>query len=90
MLVVLTHETTWVCLVSPDFAVNLDQFLLQDRHTLIVVESILQAVTQKDNQGQTFPSFVWPSAGFGCLKHMSNKVYSKAKNTQMAICKDLI
>jgi hypothetical protein len=52
------HESGGVGDVGADLAVDLDQALVHDRLGLTVVESILQAVTDEDDQRHAVPQLV--------------------------------
>jgi hypothetical protein len=58
-----THESGRVCLVSADFVVHLDQPLVEDLLHLGVRQSVLEAISQKDHQRETFTQLVGTSAG---------------------------
>jgi len=62
-----THESSWISLVSPDFAVNKDMSLHENSDDFTVCQSILQSVSQNQNEWKTFPRFVWSGRGFWSL-----------------------
>lgn len=55
----LTHESGWVVNVSANLAVDFDESLHDDLGDFGVCQSVLQAITQKDHQGQRFTQLVW-------------------------------
>jgi len=59
------HESGRVCDVGSDLAVDLDKALHHDGPGLAMVESILQAVTDEDDQWQAVPSLVRAGRGLG-------------------------
>lgn len=59
------HEASGVCLVGADLAVDLDQALLQDGLGLAVVQGILEAVADEDNQGHAVAQLVRTGRGLG-------------------------
>ena len=61
------HETSGVGLVSADLAVDLDEALLEDGLGLAVVERILEAVADEDDQGHAVAELVRTSRGAGSI-----------------------
>lgn len=59
------HEAGGVGHVGADLAVDLDQALHQDRARLAVVERILEAVADEDNQGHAVAELVRTGRGLG-------------------------
>jgi len=59
------HETSRVSLVSPDFAINLDMPLHQDRDNFTVSQSILQPVPDDQDKRKTLPRLVRSRRWFG-------------------------
>ena len=55
------HETSWVGGISADLAINLDQALHDNGLSLASVESILQAVTDEDDERHAVAELVWTS-----------------------------
>ena len=53
--------------VSSDFVVNLDQsfLILNDLHSLLTAESVLQSVSEEHSEGDAFSSLVGTSANSG-------------------------
>lgn len=64
----LTHESARVSLVCPDFSIDLDQALLDDRSHLTSIQGILQPVTEENGEGETFTKFVGTRGGAGSLQ----------------------
>lgn len=52
---VLTHETSRVSLICPNFPINQNLSLHQDGNDLTVSQCIFQPVPEDNNQWQTFP-----------------------------------
>ena len=77
----LTHKSSWVCVVSSDFSVDLHQPLVQDLLALIVGQSILQPVSQENHEGQTFPQLVGSTAWSGALKMQHMNFVTSLQNT---------
>lgn len=61
------HEASGVGLVSADLAVDLDEALLEDGLGLAVVERILEAVADEDDQGHAVAELVRTSRGAGSI-----------------------
>jgi len=57
------HETTWELLISSDFAIDLDQSLLENSLNFFLVKSVLQSVSQEEGQRHRLTSLVWARAG---------------------------
>jgi len=53
------HETGWVGGVTSDFTVNLDEILLKDGLDFLAIQSVVETVTQEDDQGQALALLVW-------------------------------
>lgn len=54
----LTHESSGVGDISADLAIDFDEPLHADLLDLISGQSVLEAVPQKDDEGQALPQFV--------------------------------
>lgn len=52
------HVTGRVGGIRPDFAINLDEALHQNRNGLSVVQGVLEAVSEEDDQGETVTLFL--------------------------------
>lgn len=63
----LTHEARWICRISSNLAINFNQPLFNNLLYFIRSERVLQTVSEKQNEGETFPPLVWSSAGSGSL-----------------------
>ena len=61
------HEASGVGLVGADLAVDLDQALHQDGPGLAVVQGVLEAVADEDDQGQAVASLVGTGGGLGSI-----------------------
>lgn len=61
------HEAGGEGAVGADLAVNLDETLHQDGLGLAVVQGILEAVADEDDEGQTVASLVGTSRGLGSV-----------------------
>lgn len=61
------HEASGVGQVGADLAVDLDQTLHQDGPGLAVVQGVLEAVADEDDQGQAVASLVGTSGGLGSV-----------------------
>lgn len=59
------HEASGVGLVGADLAVDLDQALLQDGLGLAVVQGILEAVADEDDEGHAVAQLVRTGRGLG-------------------------
>lgn len=66
------HETSWVCVVRSNFAVDLDEALHQNGSGLTAIEGILQAVSEEDDQGKTITGFLSSSQHF--LRRRTTKI----------------
>ena len=53
------HDTARVTLLHANFAVNLDQTLLKNRRDFLVVQRVLQTVSQDQAQREAFARLVW-------------------------------
>jgi hypothetical protein len=60
------HEPRWVGLVSPHFAIDLDETLVDDLLHLVVGERVFESVPEEHHKRETFPELVWPGARMGC------------------------
>lgn len=58
----LTHQTGRVLLVGSHFAVHLDGSLHDDLDDFMVVQSVLQSVSQDHHEWQRVSDFVWTTA----------------------------
>lgn len=56
----MTHETSRICFVGPDFVINKNMPLHQDSNDLTISEGILEPVSKDKDQRQTLPGLVWP------------------------------
>lgn len=61
----LTHESSRVVWVRTDFTVDFDQTLHHDFRDLGVGQSVLQPVTEEDDQGKRLSEFVRPGGRSG-------------------------
>lgn len=52
------HEASWVGNVGADLAINLDEALHQDSIGLTAVESILETISEENDQGQAIAGFL--------------------------------
>ncbi len=61
----LTHESSWVGLVGPDLAIDLDDSLSHDGGDLTTGQSVLQPVAEEDGEGERLSELVgtWGWAG---------------------------
>mmetsp|Transcript_6690 Transcript_6690/g.23044 ORF Transcript_6690/g.23044 Transcript_6690/m.23044 type:complete len:201 (-) Transcript_6690:35-637(-) len=59
------HEPSWVANVRADLAVDLDVPLHEDGLGLAAGQSVLQAVTQNEDEWQALPGLVWTRRGLG-------------------------
>lgn len=64
------HESGWEVSVSSDLSVNLNQTLHQNHGNLLLGKSVLQAVTQQEDQWETFAELVWSWAWSWGLKNV--------------------
>ena len=72
----LTHESRWICLVSPDLAINHNLALHQDWNNFTIGQSILQPVPEDKDQRQALPGFVGTRWRLGCLLNRKrNKIW---------------
>jgi len=60
------HESKWICLVSPDLAINHNLTLHQDWNNFTIGQSILQPVREDKDQRQALPGFVGTRWRLGC------------------------
>jgi len=52
------HETSWVVDIGSDFPIDFDESLCSDLNNFSAGKSVLQSVSQEENQGQRFSEFV--------------------------------
>ena len=70
----LTHKSSWVGVVSPNFSIDFYKALVENFLALIVCQSVLQTVTQEHHERKAFTQLVWSCAGSGGLnKTIVNK-----------------
>jgi len=62
-----TLETSWVVGVGSDLAVDLDEALLADLDDFTSRKSVLQSVSQKNNEWKALTELVWTRRGTGSL-----------------------
>lgn len=67
----LTHESSGVGDISADLAVDLDEPLHADLLNLVPSQGILEAVPQKDDEGQALPQLVGTGGRTRSLKEKS-------------------
>ena len=61
----ITHEAGRIVRVGTDFTVDLDEPLHDDFGHISVVQSVLETVSEENNEGKRFPKFVRACAGSG-------------------------
>ena len=66
-----THEASRVSIIGPDLPVDFDQSLLDDSSDFSPVQSVLEPVTEKDDEGKTFTKLVRTGRWSGRLHPMS-------------------
>lgn len=64
---VRTHESGGVSSVSPDFSINLDNTLLDDRNNFLSGQSVLQPVPEEDREGERFAKLMGTRRRTGSL-----------------------
>jgi len=67
------HETGREIGISANLSINLDETLHDDAVDLTLIQSILQTVTDEDNQGQAFTELVGTRRGAGSLNNCDNR-----------------
>ena len=76
-----THETSRVCLVSPDFTINLDMPLHKDGDDFTVRQSVLQLVPYDQDERKTLPRLVRSRRRLGSLKEKQDPEQFKTQVT---------
>lgn len=71
----ITHETSRVSFVSPDFTIDLDMPLHQDGDDFTVCQSILQPVPDDQDKRKALPRFVRSRRRLGGLQETARQIH---------------
>ena len=79
--VLLTHETSRVCGICANLAVDFDESLCDNRGNFMSSQGVLQPISQENGKGKGLPEFVWSRRRAGCLYYGTQSgVPSRTKN----------